>query len=212
MRTIDLATWPRRQHFELYHSMTYPHFSLCANVDIQIWYQAIKARQARLSTSLTFVFARAANEQVAFRWRIRGDSVVEHDRVDPSPTVLLDDDLFSFCVIPYRADYHEFSALAEAKVAEVKANPTISDEPGQDNLLYMTSIPWVSFTSMMHPVHLNPIDSVPRISWGKHTLEGQSRLMPVAVQVHHGLMDGLHVGRFYERVQAILDHPEQFLA
>ncbi len=211
MRTIDLATWPRRQHFALYHSMTYPHFSLCANVDIQTWYQAIKERQARLSTSLAFVFARAANEQEAFRWRIRGDSVVEHDAVHPSPTVLLDNDLFSFCIIPYRSDYADFAPLAEAKIAEVKANPTISDEPGQDNLLFMTSIPWINFTGIMHPVHLNPIDSVPRISWGKHTLEGQRRLMPLAVQVHHSLMDGLHVGRFYERVQTILNTPAEFL-
>ena len=30
-------------------------------------------------------------------------------------------------------------------------------------------------------------------------------LMPVAVDVHHALCDGVHVGRFFERFQANLD-------
>ena len=29
--------------------------------------------------------------------------------------------------------------------------------------------------------------------------------MPVSVEVHHALVDGLHVGRFYEMFQARLD-------
>jgi chloramphenicol O-acetyltransferase type A len=29
--------------------------------------------------------------------------------------------------------------------------------------------------------------------------------MPVAVDVHHALCDGVHVGRFFERFQANLD-------
>jgi chloramphenicol O-acetyltransferase type A len=32
--------------------------------------------------------------------------------------------------------------------------------------------------------------------------------MPLAVQAHHALMDGLHVGRYYTVVQELLDRPE----
>jgi chloramphenicol O-acetyltransferase type A len=35
--------------------------------------------------------------------------------------------------------------------------------------------------------------------------------MPLSVQGHHALMDGLHVGRYYEQVQAYLDEPELML-
>jgi chloramphenicol O-acetyltransferase type A len=32
-------------------------------------------------------------------------------------------------------------------------------------------------------------------------------MMPVSVEVHHALVDGLHVGRFYEAFQRGLDRP-----
>ena len=52
-----------------------------------------------------------------------------------------------------------------------------------------------------------PADSVPRIAWGKVVAQGEQLWLPLAVQGHHALMDGLHAGRFYERVQALLDAP-----
>jgi len=31
--------------------------------------------------------------------------------------------------------------------------------------------------------------------------------MPVSVQVHHGLLDGLHLGRYFSAVQGLLGKP-----
>jgi chloramphenicol O-acetyltransferase type A len=39
MRSIDLRTWPRREHFQLYSSFDHPHFGLCANVDLTAFYR-----------------------------------------------------------------------------------------------------------------------------------------------------------------------------
>jgi chloramphenicol O-acetyltransferase type A len=71
----------------------------------------------------------------------------------------------------------------------------------------MTAIPWVSFTSLMHPLDF-PVDSVPRISWGKFFEDGELLKMPLHVQAHHALMDGIHMGRFYAKVQDYLHHPD----
>ncbi|MGR8940832.1 MAG: hypothetical protein ACU83P_04500 [Gammaproteobacteria bacterium] len=32
-------------------------------------------------------------------------------------------------------------------------------------------------------------------------------MMPVAVQVHHGLVDGIHVGAFYEQLSSMCRAP-----
>jgi len=69
----------------------------------------------------------------------------------------------------------------------------------------------VSFTSFAHPTHLHPVDSVPRLAWGKRFEEGGRLKMPLSVQGHHALMDGLHMGQYYERVQEYLAEPEQAL-
>jgi chloramphenicol O-acetyltransferase type A len=52
---------------------------------------------------------------------------------------------------------------------------------------------------------------VPRFAWGKFFDEGERRKMPLGVQAHHALMDGVHVGRFYETVQDYLDQPDAVL-
>ena len=83
----------------------------------------------------------------------------------------------------------------------MKRKPSLSDKPGQDELIYMTAIPWVSFTSFVHPIHMNPVDSVPRIAWGKYYYDGNTIRMPVSVQVHHALMDGQNVAEYFENVE-----------
>jgi chloramphenicol O-acetyltransferase type A len=159
-----------------------------------------------------YTLARAANAIPEFRYRIRTDEVVEHEIVHPATTILRNDDLFTFCTVPYTEDYASFEKKAVEQIAYVKENPTLEDEPGQDDLLFMTSMPWVSFTSCIHPIHLHPADSVPRIAWGKFFGEGEDLKMPLGVQAHHALMDGIHVGRYYTKVQDFLNHPDIFLA
>ena len=93
----------------------------------------------------------------------------------------------------------------------MKDDPTLEDGPEQDDLLYMTAIPWVSFTSFMHPLRLQPADSVPRFAWGKLFKEDESLKMPLSVQGHHALMDGIHVGRYYAEVQDYFQQPAAVL-
>jgi chloramphenicol O-acetyltransferase type A len=211
MRYIDLETWPRRDHFRFFNGFGYPHFSLCANVDVTAYYPFIKQRGVSFTVATAYVIARAANAIPEFRYRIRGETVVEHEIVHPSTTIMVSDDLFSFCTIKYTEAFSQFATRAAEQIANVRENLTLTDEPGQDNLLYMTPIPWVSFTGLMHPLQLNPTDSVPRFAWGKFFTEGDSLKMPLSVQGHHAVMDGLHAGRFYAEVQTTLSDPGSVL-
>ncbi len=211
MRTIDMQTWSRREHFKVFSAFDHPHFGMCANVDLTTFYPVVKQRGISFTVAIVYVLARVANEIPEFRYRIRAGEVVEHEIVHPSATILTDEDLFSFCTFDYIENFSEFAARAAERIAYVKEDPTLKDEPGQDDLLFMTAIPWVSFTSFMHPMHLQPADSVPRFAWGKFFEEGKFLKMPLGVQVHHALMDGVHVGRFYEEVQDYLQQPGSVL-
>jgi chloramphenicol O-acetyltransferase type A len=63
----------------------------------------------------------------------------------------------------------------------------------------------------MHPMHLHPADSVPRFAWGKFFEDGEFLKMPLDVQGHHALMDGVHVGRYFAEVEDYLQRPEVVL-
>lgn len=42
MRTIDMQSWPRRNQIRVFKDFNYPHFSMCANVDLTKYYPIVK--------------------------------------------------------------------------------------------------------------------------------------------------------------------------
>jgi chloramphenicol O-acetyltransferase type A len=211
MRKIDLNTWSRREHYEFFKEFNHPHYSICANVDLTQLYAFMKAHGYSITAAIIYVISRAANAVPEFRYRMRAGEVVEHETVSPSVTILVADDLFSFCAIDYTPDFGEFAARTARVIAAVKENPTLKDPPGRDDLLFMTALPWIAFTSFTHPMRLHPADSIPRFAWGKYFQEGEHLKMPLNVQGHHALIDGIHMGKFYAAVEEILLHPEQMM-
>jgi len=212
MRTIDMDHWSRREHFNLFRNFDHPHFGMSANVDLTSFYAYVKERGLHFTVAVIYMIARAANSIPEFRYRIRDEGVIEHDVVHPSATILVGKDTFSFCTVEYTDKFAEFAPRAAEQLASVKENPTLSEGSYQDDLLYMTALPWVTFTSFIHPLHLNPPDSVPRFAWGKYFEEAKRLKMPLGAQGHHALMDGIHMGWFYERIQGYLDEPEVVLS
>ena len=211
MRQINLETWPRREHFKVFSGLDYPHFGLCANVDITVFRPFVKEHDISITVAIVYILARAANGIPEFRYRIRTGAVVEHEVVHPSTTILTGEDLFSFCTFCYSEDFLSFASEAEKRITHVKEHLSMKDDTAHDELLFMTGIPWVSFTGFIHPINLDPVDSVPRFSWGRFFEDGNSLKMPMNVQVHHALVDGIHVGRFYQTVQDFLNEPDHVL-
>jgi chloramphenicol O-acetyltransferase type A len=208
MRIIDMQSWPRREHFEFFSSFNHPHFNLCANVDLTKLHPFIKEHGFSLTTAIIYLISRVANSIPEFRQRVQDAVVVEHETVSPSVTILVENDLFSFCTIDYCPDFNEFADSASRLMEAAKNNPTLKDPPGWDDLLYMTAIPWVSFTSFAHPMRLHPADYVPRFAWGKYFEQGKHLKMPLSVQGHHAILDGIHMGKFYRLIEESLIQPE----
>jgi chloramphenicol O-acetyltransferase type A len=52
-------------------------------------------------------------------------------------------------------------------------------------------------TSIEHPVLKYKSVDIPSVAWGKFTLDFQDQLIvPMAVQAHHGFVDGFHITQF----------------
>ncbi len=211
LRWIDLERWPRREAFELFRAFGFPYFNLTADVDVGLFREAVRARGASFTVALVYVLARAANEVSEFRQRKRGEGVIEHAAVHPSITVLADDGTFRFVTLRYEEAFGHFAADAKLRIERARRAESLWSEPDRDDLLFMTAIPWVAFTGMIHPVPLDSPDSVPRIAWGKYRDVGGRLAMPLNVQAHHALVDGIHIGRFFEKVEQSLAAPTETL-
>ena len=88
MHHINLETWPRREHFEVFRTFDMPHFNMCANVDLTAFYSFVKGHGISLNLATVYVLTRAANAVPEFRYRIRGEEVVEYEIVHPSSTIM----------------------------------------------------------------------------------------------------------------------------
>ncbi len=205
MKSIDLATWPRRNLYRFFSGLDYPYLSISAEPDITALQQRCKTKRLSMFKAVLYGVSRAANAIEEFRIRIRDAQPVVHDVVHPSFTVLTEGDLFCFCESKYTQDMEVFFRRTEHAIAAAKDSPSLEDGPGRDDYLFISSLPWLRFTSITNPVNLEPADAIPRIVWGKFTPVGDRVVMPLSVQVHHGLVDGLHVSRFFGLFQKWAD-------
>ncbi len=58
---------------------------------------------------------------------------------------------------------------------------------------------------------MRPVDSIPRLAWGRFREEGGRLVMPLSVQVHHALVDGRHASEFINTFAELAAAPEQSL-
>lgn len=211
MRVIDLESWPRRAHFAKFNGFANPRWDMCTPMEVTALSAAVKERGVSFWAAIVYVLARAANDLPEFRQRIRGDRVVEHEIVHPSVTVLVGEDLFSFCYLDYQVSFPAFAGRFAASLGRAREQPTLADLPGRDDLLFMSAIPWVSFTAFTHPLPTLPADSIPRFAFGRAAPQDGGLRMPLEVDAHHALVDGIHMARYYRQVQTYLDDPGAFL-
>ncbi len=207
---LDLDRWNRREHFHFFRGYDNPYFNLCAPLDVTPLLELCRQDGgASFFLASLYLSQAAANSIAAFRYRLRGERVLVHEVIHGGSTVLRDDDTFSFAYFDYETDFQRFQARGR-EILERARDPAapLAPHAGDDDLIHYSVIPWVAFTSFSHARRWGTDESIPKIVFGKHTHDGTARRMPVSVEVHHALMDGLDVGRYFERFQELLADPQ----
>jgi chloramphenicol O-acetyltransferase type A len=206
---LDIESWPRREHFRFFKGYDNPFFNVCVSLDVTGLLRLVRSRND-LAFFLTYHYLalKAANEVEPFRYRLRGDRVLVHDRIDAGTTILLEDERFAFCYFDWDDDFSRFAAKGKAAVESLRAGDSrLEPRDDRDDLIHCSVLPWISFTSFAHARRWDRQDSVPKIVFGKVSQDGERFRMPISVEVHHALMDGLHVGRYLERLESAFADP-----
>ena len=207
MKKIDLSTWNRKQHFEFYTTFKQPFFNVCATVDITKTLNYCKQNQLSFFICSLFLLGYTANQIESFRFRINNDEVDIHDELEISCTVLNSDESFSFCEFGGMGNFDVFYQQAVEQLDKVKNGyKSLTSSNNIDNKIFCSVLPWIHFTSFSHAQKQDEHDSVPRIVMGKYKKNHNELAMPVSVEVHHALVDGLHVGQYFEKLQHNFDH------
>jgi len=209
--SLDLNSWHRRELFEFFRGYANPYFNICTRLDVTKLMELLRARPG-VSVSLAYHYfaLRIANEIEPFHYRLKDDEVIVHDVINGGTTVLLPSETFTYAYFNYQEDFNQFVIEAAEAINKVRAEGALKPTMRYD-LIYFTTLPWISFTSFAHARTPGRGESIPRIAFGKFFKEDGRRLLPISVEVHHALMDGLHVGRFITRMEEELSHPENYV-
>lgn len=209
MKKIDLETYKRRGMFEAFKDREIPFLATCCNVTITDLKQFVDQQGCGFFVSLSFLISKAVNLVPELRHRIIDGELYEFSVVHPGYTVLLEDDTFSFCDSRYFDAFGEYREHAAARIRESKERPDRS--VGDKNHMYfLTNVPWFSFTSIVHPF-TRQYGSIPVVTTGKYFRQGDTLQIPVGIQAHHGVVDGIHVGRFYGLLADMCRSPGDWL-
>jgi chloramphenicol O-acetyltransferase type A len=209
---LDVANWVRRDLFEFFKDYTNPYFNVCTNVDVTRLVALVRERPGvKISLALHYFALRIANEVEPFCYRLKDGQVVVHDIIHGGTTVLLPNESFAYAYFDYQRDFAKFHQDAGTAVENLRASNGPLKPTMRDDVIYFTTLPWFSFTSFAHARNKGRGESIPRIVFGKFTQADDRLLLPISVEVHHALMDGLHVGRFLTRLEEAFARPENFI-
>jgi chloramphenicol O-acetyltransferase type A len=210
---LDVTNWARRDVFEFFRGFDKPYFNLCARLDVTRLLALLRDRpEVSVSLAYHYFALRVANEIESFRYRLKEGKVLVYDVIHGGTTVLLPNETFTLAYFNYDENFAKFIGEAGRAVKQAQSGDGAFRPSERDDLIHFTVLPWVSFTSFSHARNWKREDSVPKIAFGKFTRENDSLLLPISVEVHHALMDGLHVGRYLARLEEALSEPGAYVA
>ncbi len=204
---LDLETWNRKEHFMFFKQLEEPFFGLTTVIDCTIAYENTKKLGISFFEYYLHKTLFAANELENFKYRIIDDEVYIFDKINASATIMRKDKTFGFSHIEFDKDLKNFSENTLKEIDRVRNTTGLfTREFPFINLIHFSTIPWINFTSLSHARSFTFSDSCPKITFGKMTVsKSGKRKMPISIHVHHGLVDGYHVGEFITLFQKLMN-------
>ena len=207
MKEIDINNWVRKNQYDFFKDFDDPFFGATSNIDCTNLYLQSKASGESFFIHYMHKALIALNEIREFRIRLLDGKVVEFPKIHGSTTVFKQDHTFSFCRLDFISQIDEFYQNSRELLDAAKKDSQLVSKPELD-LVYVSVIPWRSFTSVKNPRTHNTLDSIPKIVFGKMFQENGKFLMPVSVEAHHALLDGYHVSCFFNRFEELMSNTD----
>lgn len=202
-QTIDMETWPRRQHFEYYRNDLPCGYSLTVQIDVTEAVVFSRSQNKKFYGCFLYAASKTVNQLDFLRMMVPEEGGVGiWETSNPSFTVFHEDDhTFSDLWMEYHAEFDEFYEEFEKTVHVYGNNKGIKARTDMPmNFFCISCVPWLDYTgcstySMGTPA-LFPI-----ITFGKFTEKNGVYTLPVTMTISHASADGYHASVFFQKLQ-----------
>lgn len=194
---IDLESWVRKEHYLHFIDEVRCSYSACINLDVT------NLSGKRLYPTMLWLLTRTVNEMPEFRTTLTDEGPGYYDEMHPAYTIFnREQETFSGIWTEYHPNYQVFLSRYETDVREYESTVHYEPKPGRPvNSFDVSMLPWFSFTAF----HLNVFGDgkylLPIFTMGKMIEADGKKMLPLAIQVHHAVCDGYHVGKFIDLLQ-----------
>jgi len=198
---IDIDQWNRAEAYHFFRSYDDPYFHVTVPVNITGLSQIKDKRKGSFFLRYLHAGLYALNQTPALRLRFDADSVYSYDSIHAGCTVMREDETFAFILFPYDPSLENFIENSLPLIEAGRKSKGLLPLESRPDIAFFSVLPWVSFSSFKNAHRYSREDCFPKVVFGKSYELEDKRILPVALEVHHALVDGLDVGRFYESLE-----------
>lgn len=206
---INPETWKRKEYFDHYVSHVPCTYSITVKLDIT----DLLKQGAKLYPAMLYAITTIVNKHEEFRTAFNErEELGVYSQMIPCYTVFhKESETFSNIWTEYHSDYAEFFANYEKDLKEYGCLEGMSPKPNlPDNNFPVSMVPWTSFEGFNLNLEKGYGYLLPIFTMGRYYKNEERWLLPLAVQVHHGVCDGFHVSRFINELQELIKEEKQF--
>lgn len=202
-KVIDEKNWERAMHCMVFRNSVEPAFCVTFEVDITNFLSKIREQRYSFTIAMVYAVCKCANEIEAYRYRFLDGKVVLFDKIDTAFTYLNQDtELFKVVNVPIQENIKDYMELATKTAKEQKEYFT---GPLGNDVFQCSPMPWITYNHISHTNSGKKDNATPLFDWGKYYEKNGRIVIPLSVQAHHSFVDGIHIGKFADKLQEYLD-------
>ena len=207
MKFVDRENWNRKEHYEFFSKMANPSFGIVTEVECTVAYDYATGSNHSFFAYYLHCSMLAVNSVPQLKYRIVDDKVVVFDTIHAGTTIGREDGTFGFAFIPFSESFEQFNSALQKEIVAVRSTSglRLNNDDLKKDLIRHSTFPWNSFTGLLHPTNNDNKESVPKITFGKFAVRENKKYLPISIEAHHGLVDGLHLAHYLEEFQAKLN-------
>ncbi|GAA0270859.1 CatA-like O-acetyltransferase [Faecalicatena contorta] len=202
-QVIDEKNWERAMHCMVFRNSVEPAFCVTFEADVTNFLNKVKQKKYSFTLAMVYAVCKCANEIEAFRYRFLDGQVVLFDKIDTAFTYLnTESELFKVVNVQMQENMQDYVELAAKTAREQKEYFT---GPLGNDVFQCSPMPWITYTHISHTNSGKKDNATPLFDWGRYYEKDERIVIPLSVQAHHSFVDGIHIGKFADRLQKYLN-------
>lgn len=198
---IDVSTWKRKDHYTHFIKEVVCTYSATIELDIT------KLKGQKLYPAMIWLLTRCVNQIPEFRTVLTEEGVGFYDDMHPAYTIFnKENQTFSGIWTEFHPQYTDFLSAYESDATHFSSSLQYAPKPHRPaNSFDISMVPWFTFSSFNLNIFGDGKYLLPIFTLGKFFERDGRRLIPLAIQVHHAVCDGYHVGMLAEMLQKLIE-------